>query len=93
MVARRGLGADEVERMTPAFAALVRWALIVEKGYEPVPELERVAAMDPPDGLSGSSLVDFRGNRGKARDALLAIRSWLLLERPEPELPEVLRGG
>lgn len=89
LVARRGIGADELARMGPAFGVLVRWAMIVEKLYAPVPEAMRVASMDPPGGMTGPDLVEFRANRGMARDIVREIRRTLFLEEPDESGPVV----
>jgi hypothetical protein len=80
-VARRGLGQPEVDLMSPTMAAAVRWAMYVDKAYEPVPELERIAAVDPPNsGLTGPQRMSFIANRNKAREMLKATREAIMLD-------------
>jgi hypothetical protein len=70
LVARRGLGPDEIRLIQPAFASAVRWALLAEKLAPDVADLRRLVALDTPDGLTGAARVAFMDSRRKARAAL-----------------------
>lgn len=70
LVARRGLGPDELRLIEPEFASAVRWALFAEKLAPDVAELRRLTAHDPPDGLIGPARVKFMDARTKNRDLL-----------------------
>ncbi len=78
LVARRGLGVDELRSLTPLFASAVRWAVFAEQVAPDLQAAERVARTDPPDELLGlrpnpdavrkQALDEFRRNRQVARE-------------------------
>lgn len=79
LVARRGLAPADLRLIDPIFASAVRWAVFVEKAYEPVPALTR-ASLGTPEGLRGQALIDFNRGKSQARKALTEIRRALLLD-------------
>jgi hypothetical protein len=66
LVARRGLGPDEIRLIEPTFAAAVRWAYFVEKISPDVADLRRLDH-DPPDALAGAARTEFMAARSQAR--------------------------
>ena len=67
LVARRGLGIDELRLIEPAFQSAVRWALFAEQVAKPLDESRRAASHDPPDHLSGKARNEFMSNRKAIR--------------------------
>jgi len=90
LVARRGLGADELRLASEAFRDAVRWASFAEATYSDTPELEAIVAQSP-DGLTGQTRTDFIANRAAARTEIKRRRVLLLLEEPDP--PAEVTGG
>jgi hypothetical protein len=81
LVARRGLGPDEIRLIEPTFAAAVRWALFAEKLSPDLADLRRVDH-DPPDALTGAARTQFMAARSKAREQ---YRRELALLYPDDE--------
>jgi hypothetical protein len=67
LVARRGLGPDEIRLIDPTFAAAVRWALFAEKLSPDLADLEKLDR-DPPDSLTGSARTQYISARRQARE-------------------------
>ena len=80
LVARRGLGADELLLASAPFAAAVRWAFFAEKVGTDLAELRAAVALDPPDGLGGQPLMDFIAQRRRLRAELASREAALLLD-------------
>ncbi len=70
LVARRGLGPDEIRLIEPAFASAVRWALFAEKLAPDVADLRRVTTNEPSDALAGAARIAFIRARSTARASL-----------------------
>ncbi len=64
------MGADELERASPAFVAAVRWALFAEAYGSDLDELRRGAKAEMPDGLTGAGVQTFMASRQALRDEL-----------------------
>jgi len=79
LMARRGLGADELRLASPGFLDAVRWAAYAQLTYEGTDELQAAAAQEP-HGLAGAQFTRFQGNRTALRDEIKRRRTLLLLD-------------
>ena len=77
LVARRGLGADELRLIDPGFAAAVRWAFFAEKVGADLPALRADVTRDPPEGMTGQALVDFQTTRNQVRSTVAELDALL----------------
>lgn len=80
LVARRGLGIDEMRLISPQFGAAVRWAVFAEKLTDGIGESRGNAEMAMPDGLTGQQRTDFMGRRTKIREHLKQLDAVLYPE-------------
>lgn len=85
LVARRGLGVEEMRLIDPVFKAAVRWATFIDKAYEPVPDLIAAANAEYPDpkpnpASEGARRNEFMAKRRAAREELARIRKMLMLD-------------
>jgi hypothetical protein len=93
LVARRGLGVEEVRLMTGPMAVAVRWAAMAQQLAPDLATVEQVAGTDPPDELLGKkidpeqarqkALLAFQQNRARARKRAAELRE--LLFPPDEE--------
>jgi hypothetical protein len=90
LVARRGLGAAELELAGPGFLAAVRWASYAIRICDGLDDLKAIAD-EKPSGLAGQSLIDFQAKRSATRAEIKQRRVRLLLEDPDP--PKEAPGG
>lgn len=70
LVARRGLGVDEMRLIAPGFGAAVRWAVFAEKMSEGLDEQRSAARADIPPGLTGAQRIEFTASRNRLREDL-----------------------
>jgi hypothetical protein len=77
LVARRGLGPDELRLAEPDFLAAVRWAFFAERGAADLDELRAAVAHEPPDALTKRERLEFIERRKRLR-ADLAEREAVL---------------
>lgn len=77
LVARRGLGVEELRLLTPEMSAAVRWAVMAESMVPRLEAAEEVARTEPSNELLGlksdpaaerqKALAEFRARRERAR--------------------------
>lgn len=79
LVARRGLGADELRLAAPGFLDAVRWSVWAEH-LLPALDSAEAAAEREPNGLTGQKLNDAIQERVKARERKRLLRQALLLD-------------
>ncbi len=82
LMARRGLGADELRFASPGFMDAVRWAAYAQLTYEGTDELQAAAAQEP-HGLTGAQFTRFQAVRTGAREEIKRRRVLLLLDEPD----------
>lgn len=79
LVARRGLGADELRLVAPGFLDAVRWSVWAERLAPGIGDLETVVATEP-TGLAGKALMEHIARRSDARKRLARLRRDLMLD-------------
>lgn len=72
LVARRGLGVDELRLLSPRFMQAVRWALFAEKVSAGIGQM-RAHLRDSPSGLTGQALTDWKAMRTAVRAEVARI--------------------
>jgi len=79
LAARRGLGVDEMNLASPAFAAAVRWAVFAETAGADFGEMKAAAEAEVPEHLrkGGAELVEFRKSRERIRGTVKDLEAVL----------------
>ncbi len=77
LVARRGLGVEELRLASRPFAEAVRWALFAETAAPQLEGARELVATDPPDSLSGAERTEHIAARGRARERVREIEALL----------------
>jgi hypothetical protein len=77
LVARRGMGPDELRLISTRFASAVRWALFVERASRSLEDLREAVRRDPPDELTGARRTAFMTARTRMRAQLADLEATL----------------
>jgi hypothetical protein len=84
LVARRGMGPDELRLISTRFAAAVRWALFAERASRPLEDIREAVRRDPPDELKGARRTEFMTARTRMRAQLAELEATLFPPDPAP---------